>query len=214
VVFVMAAIASTFVGVEKDTVDRTTYTFASVALGAASGHRLIGIIVRSSGTLKTISSVTVDGETADLLYTDDNGNLGRCAVYIAAATGNTTGDIVVVNSGACTCCEVGIWNVANWIDNGVAYDTAVDTTMSSGLLSTTIDVPAGGAIYGLAFNQQGTAFAWSGATEQWDSLFEGAAIRSTGAHLDYAAAVTGQTVSLEGTASTVLRLLASLGVGK
>ena len=226
----MAAIVRTWVTSSNEDGSATTYTFSSIALGAASGHRLIAIVGANNTAARTISSVTVDGVSAVTCGSAVTSTNTTVAFYIATASGNTTGDVVVEWSAGQIMCGVGVWNIAN-LGSTTPSHSVSDTTMVLGeLYGGTVNNTAGGALFGIAFNRAATAFNWLGLTEDADVTIDAGTKRVTYASVELASATattasatltTGSgsgnepaylVVSLDGTAAT-LRLLATTGVG-
>lgn len=204
-----ADIVSTYVTVTEDSTTQTTYTINS-SLGTASGHRIVGVMARGSAA-RTVSSVTVDGVAADLTSTFNNGGNNTLCFAACAASGNTTGDVVVVFSGNCACCLVAIWHVAN-LTSTTATATATDASLTGAVLSTGISVSAGGGVFALVFSNDATSSpgSWSGVTERFDQTADGAIRAVTGASLDFAAASTPTAqATLGGTGGSPILLAAA-----
>lgn len=198
------AITSSYVTEAHDTfVNSTSKTFSSVSVGTADSLRyvLVGICATSSGNgSKTISSVTVAGNSATLLVQGtpvDEGSSNYTVVgfaVIALATG-TTANIVVTCSGSMYSYSIAVWKLIN------LQSTTPVATASAGAaspLSGSIAVSAGGSAFGMAGAASGI-FTWSGITERFD-VADNAGREHSGASDDFASAQAPLNISATPTA--------------
>lgn len=169
---------------EKDSVDRSEYTFSSVGLGAASNNREIYVAVgtRDAGSDTTIDSVTVGGVAATSKVAATNtsgGNITRVEIWSANVPTGSTGDIVVTLSETTLITWISVYRAVN-VGSTIPYSSATDTGTTITLDANT---PSGKAfIIGAAqCNDTGTT-SWTGiATEDYDSD-DGTSILWSSAH--------------------------------
>ena len=162
----------------------TTYTFSSQALGAAHTNRKIVVTIESSdnNASRTISSVTVGGISAGVVsdgttsavVNSGSGDSRIAAQWIAAVPTGTTGDIVVVFSGEMDQCAISVFRMINAATT--AFHVNTDNSVSSDILSATLNIPGFGAAIGSALIR-GTAaqqtVTWGGLTEVVDTDWGG-----------------------------------------
>jgi hypothetical protein len=178
-----------------DATDLTTYTFSTVDIGVAdSTRRVIVGVAGAAGAARTLSSATIGGVSATIhtnLSSADHSSL----ISVLVPTG-TTATIVLTFSGGMISAGIGVYRLINETVS-TPHATATDTTLSAGVLSTTIDVPSNGALVavckGFAAISPPT-YTWSGATERYDQTVESADSHS-GASETGLGSETGRTVS-------------------
>lgn len=192
-----AAVVSSFASSDVSSANSNGYTFGITGM-LTSGHRIIGVAGRDAST-RTITSVTLDGQAATLLGTQVDNSGSSAALFIAPATANATGNLVISLSNNWLRCAGGVINVLN-LQSTTPTDTASDITPSSNTLSVAIDVEAGGAAFGSALFGNASSATWSGITEAWDRTTE--SICMTGAGADFASAQTGLSVEATGSGGT------------
>lgn len=193
-----------------DGTDLTTYTFSAQSIGVAESNRFIvvGAAARATANGRTISSVTIGGNSATQIVAvsaDDGGNSRAAGLFGLVVPTGTTADIVVTFSGAMTRAGVGIWRIMG-LRSATAKDTQTDTT--SPTLSWTLDIPVGGVGIGVAFMNNNAGTTWTGLTEDFDNVVEsntitGAALKDVDGDsaLSVTAAHTGSTANAGVTAS-------------
>lgn len=165
---------------QEDTDNNSSYTF-SIDGGDAQDDRRIWVPIhyQEGSSHRTISSVTINGESASGTQIGHNGGLTGLGVGVYSAevpTGDGAMDVVVNFSGACTGCIVD--SVVGYGFAASAHDTATDeNTGTSGDLDTLIDTALGGltiaAMTG-STNTLGNRVSWTGVTEVSDDDFGGA----------------------------------------
>lgn len=187
---------------DLSTADLSTYTFTGKAIGAADAGRYVVVVAgHSAGAQRALTSATIGGVSATTLLTV-NGADGFSAVHIIIAlvpTGTTATVVLNYNNGVL---RVGI-AVYRLIDllNGTAYAAGSDTAATSGVVTTTLNVPAGGVAVGCAVTGDGTAWTWSaGLTEDSDQFPESQIAVSSGS-------------GAFGSAQTPLTVTATCGTG-
>lgn len=101
-----------FLGTVSDTVDASTFTFSSVAIGDADTNRKIfasvGVASAGGGAL-TITSVTIGGVTAKLAMEATGSTDRRASIYVADVPSGTTANVVVVCSVTASECVVSLY---------------------------------------------------------------------------------------------------------
>jgi hypothetical protein len=198
----VAAATRTFLGSSVSGTNATVYTFSSVALGDEAADRCIVVGTGGTDTDTTadpFTSVTVAGVTATRLHFQQGLNGTdtadvSCALYIAEVPTGTTGDIVVTYSNAQLRCGIG-WYSAYGLLSTTATDTGDSTADPP---STTIDVEAGGLLFGYvqAYPGGSSGFTWTGITEDFDAAVEGTGnSHHSGASDEFASVQTGLTVT-------------------
>lgn len=187
--------------------DLTTYTFSSQNLGVDDSNRWIIVAVGNvgSGADRTINSVTVGGISATQIVTSGFAANRTVDIWAAAVPTGTTGDIVVTNSGACVRCGYSAWRLITGTPASSSYATGSDTTVSSGDLSASLNVPQGGVIVAACQHISGSGTetsSWTNVSEDWDSTFEVAINNFSGGHASYTSSPLTVTASSSPTATT------------
>lgn len=136
-----------FVAAVSDASTSTTYTFSGASLGAANTAREVFVLIGwTSGTLRTLESVTIAGVEAAITDTINvTSSAGAALAYALVPTG-TTGTIVATLSGGAQSCTVGIYRAVNRPVACMPPLRATNGNTSSGTSVTTprIEIPAGG----------------------------------------------------------------------
>jgi len=144
----------------------STHTFTDVDFGTAADNRRILISISSnSGTatftgtiggvaFTTVASLLVSGGQAVGLMMANVPTGTSGTVYISHGTGSVA---------------VGVWSLYDAAPK--VYDSATDDSDNEANTSGTLDVPENGLAFGVASTGSGAnnTFAWSGATEDFDS---------------------------------------------
>lgn len=186
-------VISSFADSTTSTADLNSYTLSMENM-LTTGHRVIAVVGRAASN-RTISTVTLDGESATILGSQINNGGTSCALFIAPATGNATGDCVVtLVSSTWLRCGVGVYNVRG-LQSTTPTGTASDTVHTSNVLSVSIDVDAGGAAFGVVSLSGGAGWTLAGIDEDVDITIDSPAISLTCGHKDFAAAQSALTVS-------------------
>lgn len=204
-----------FIGSASSNTDLSVYTFSAQSLGAAASDRKIIVgIGWSSATAQTLSSVTIGGVTATIIgqIESSGSSSGPSALVIAAVPTGATGDVVVTLSGGVQRLGIGIFRVVGLVSS-TAHATATDDTAVSGVVTTTLNVPANGIVVAMAGSVDGASWSWTaGPVEDFDIDLESAAAAISGAHQTYVAAQTPLTVTATcGTGSRSSLFVASWG---
>ncbi len=158
----------------------TTFTFSGEALGSGDRWAILAIC---PGAAVAISSVSVGGETASVLYAPSSSTVTPqwWKVWLPSSVG-ATGTVSIVVAASSNNLAFHLWTVgANW-------DGTADVTSDGGAAaknpSLTISVPANGRVFVAARNVASSAITWTNATQRaqlsGDSMRTGAADFSNG----------------------------------
>lgn len=176
----LAHAAFAFLQGTSSTSDLTTYTFSSQNTGTAAADRYIIVAIesRSATSGRTISTVTVGGESATQVVQQTNSTSGAnvCGLYIVALPTGTSGDVVVTFSGGMARAAIQLYRA-----DDLASATAVDTDNSvANAPSVTLTTAAGFAV-GCVFSQNTTTASWANLTEDSEEAPEGTPCTSASA---------------------------------
>lgn len=126
-------VTGSYLGQAVDATNGTTWTFAGFPLGVADDDRdvVVAVDLRSSGTLRTINTVTIAGVTATRMTRQTQGVTGCLDLWKAKvpASAGTSGSIVATASGTSLNCGIAAWRLVG-ADSG-PYDVATSTGGSS-----------------------------------------------------------------------------------
>ena len=125
--------------------DASSYTFSDCMLGTGK----IIVAGLTGNETKDITGITVDGNTATELTSNEQGGT-YMAMYQYNGNTAATGDIVVSMSGTAGRCGILVYLVNN------AADSATATANSTSNAQTTIDVPEGGLLIAVGHFGNGT----------------------------------------------------------
>jgi hypothetical protein len=185
--------------------DNQTYTFALTVTSAAGQERLIAVAgIGSLAATVDFDGVTIDGQAATRVGTvargaDDGG--GTCAFvtfYRAAGTSGTNINVVVTAN--CPSGSIFSGYCALWTLNNT--DTLLATTnaaVNDPTLSTNTATGGVAAAALLGYNAAAGATAWTGLTEQFDSIRVFALDTFSGASDNIASASTPLVISADST---------------
>ena len=139
----------------KATGSNTTHTYTSMAIGSAAGDRWViaGVYVNfNSG--RSISSLTIGGESATLMYASPtlSASGARLEFWKANVPTGTSVSVVVNSAGTMYDGTCGVWTC---YEEPQFYDGEIDTSISTASFSLTIDIPAGGAVIAMSNNNAG-----------------------------------------------------------
>lgn len=176
--------------------DASTYTFSSQSIGtAATGRQIVIGVAGSRGGTVSVTSVTVGGNAATQLCTDEGSGGGanqRTALYIIQVDTGTTADIVVTYSTTCARSGIGVWAVYD-LQSSTPVATATSQTVApytSGSLSHT----AGGVGIYVAYTYYSGGLpthSATNATERYDIDTEASVLPHTGGDTTFS--TTGST---------------------
>jgi len=204
VVVIHAAAVLTFLQTTSDTTDQTTYNFIAVPIGPAAADRCVVVTIaarRASATETTITSVTIAGNAAIIQGQNSFVESGADSVVGVASlivTTGTTADISVTYSGTMVRNLISVSNLT-----GAGCTTIADVEISEiDDPSVALDIPAGGAAFGICLGSISAATAtWIGLTERHDAIIESLTI-VTGGSLAFSTIQTGLTVGCTLSTST------------
>jgi len=185
----------TFLGSAVTSTSATTQTFASMPLGPVAAGRTIAVFVNgNSGTLRTVSGITVDGVALSPVVGRSN-SLSRLELWIGVVnTANTVGSIAVTWSGAQSRAVISVYSVAN-LQSPTAIATNSSGTSGAAIAAASL---AGGVVLAAAGTNNGGTFTWAGdVTEDMDQSTASLVSLSTAGGL-----TTGTSASATPTASS------------
>ena len=155
----------------------TTHTHSGMTLGAAdSGRYVIAAIDCRNASAVTVSSLTIAGITATLIYAYQSGGT-ISGFWVALAPTGTTGDVVITFSGSTSRSGVSTYRLLTSYDPTSYSDAQQDTTATSNHLDITLNVPAMGVALAAFFYSNSTTAttSWSGLAEDYDNAYPTAA---------------------------------------
>ena len=187
-----------------DGVDRTVYTFSSLAFGAvpAAGERRflvvsVGAVENGTGAF-SISSLTVAGIAATLVVAQINviANQAASAIYYLELLTGTSGDVVVTFNTQIALCGVAIARV---ISNAgfLVHHTSVDVVDSIDL---SLNIPRNGVAVGTTQSINSTGSTWTGLTEVVDTEIPTGEFFSV-AQDQFTVAETARTIQMDASGS-------------
>jgi hypothetical protein len=191
------SITSSYITTVTSTTDLTTYTFSAANLGTVLPGRVIimGIHGRSvGGGAYSVSTVTVAGNSAVSQVSVSAAN--TTSLWTISDATNATGDIVVTFSAGSARAGVSIWNMYGSAST-TATTTATDTT---DVYTGTVDIPAGGAAFGIIRDESNTTTTWTNLTEDVDTTLETQVYSA--AHADFSSAQTALALTADVAATT------------
>lgn len=137
-----AAISVTYISTSSVAPSSATHTHSSLTLGGTSADFIVVAAAINGANTNTISSVTIDGVSATEAVSLANGEVD-CGIWVAQATGDATGDIVLTMTGTKPRSIIAWWRMTG--ASGVAASaTASDSTSTYDL---DINLPANGALF-------------------------------------------------------------------
>ena len=192
-----SALTCTYQTRMADTVDRSSYTFSAVGIGAASSTRRVVVAVATrNGAGNANPTITIGGVAAtnDVTLAVDS-NQQACTIASAVVPTGTTADIVVTLTATTGRCGVLVWTLSGGSPTG---QTATGSVVTPALGGVTLNVSTqvGDVVIGAlgTRNDSGGGVTWGGATERFDANVEGVFYHS-GADTVAAGATTTLTTS-------------------
>ena len=159
--------------------DLTTYTFSSKSFGAVPGVGEKRWILVTAGCVDndgsfSVTSALIAGNSATILqaFSSSSGNNVSILTYIIldVPTG-TSGNIVITLSDQPFGCGISVYRIisADSADLTSTHATASDITDSSGVMTASINCPAGGVILGGRQGRNDSSNTWTGGlSEDYD----------------------------------------------
>lgn len=195
---VAAQVALDYLQTTADLTDASVYAYDDLNLGTESADRCIDVVTgsRRAGPTAAVSSITLDGNTVDILAQEDfasGGIVNLISVASIAYPTGATGDLVVTYADSMSRSIVAL--LARTGSNGCASPFDSD---SSSLADPTValDIPENGGGIGACMKGSNTTTTWTGLTEDYDAFHE-ATVMFTGASAVFATAQTGLTVTCD-----------------
>lgn len=181
----------TWIGATSQVASASSFTFSGVDIGTPSATRQIIVGVSAfSPAVTTLSSVTVAGNAATAhIGTATSAQFSGGITSIADST-NSTANIVVTMSGTCNECAIFVW-VATGLNSG----TPIAALTDGGTFSLALSVQQNGPYVALVRGLTSTDIAWTGATEDVDT------VGSSGLYASAASSIASSTISQTITAS-------------
>lgn len=190
----------TYLSINTDETNGSSYTVSGASLGAAASDRYIVIVVSSLSTsgVNSVSSATIGGVSATEVISQST-NPVALAMFIALVPTGTTGDIVANFGATSDHHTIAVWSVTG-IESTTAVDSDGTTVESAGLTLTSLD---GGVVIGALFCSDPLPVAWTGATENYETLYVGGFREVSGASGSTTAAGITITPTLTGSADAL-----------
>lgn len=195
---------STFLTQDATGTDATNFSFPGVNLDnpdAETWYVLFAWAIRA-GAIAGVSA-SIAGVAADILTQSDgvsNPDSGSFMAIAKVPAGTSSGAIAATFNQTYTRGGYGLWKA-----KGLWSPAARDVISVDGIdpLTGTIDVLAGGLLFGGAVVNGGTSFAWTGASENFDTTVDGGASTHSGASAEIVAAQTGLTLTADQAGGTL-----------
>jgi len=157
----------------------TTYTFAAMAIGAASANRLVIALLFSHDGAGTAgdapTSVTIGGVTATIHVSGVGTGANECSASVCSAlvpTG-TTADVVATWPDARTRAGCGVYTLTDYGSaTPVATASAIDDPNTAVSVSLTVTAIQVGVVGSTSNPGASTTCTWTNATENFDSVME------------------------------------------
>lgn len=208
-----------YIGLSSDNTASSTPSYSGVSIGAADSTRRVFAVVHWGVTnaARTLSSATIGGVAATIHAQTTTGptsaqNDTGVAIFSALVPTGTTATVAMTFSGSVTRSQLAIYSMLNPI-NTTPHATMTDNTMSSGVMSGTINIPTVGMLIAAttAAALSGMTNSWVGATENYDTAHPNAAGQcATGASGTGMTLESNRTVSSTTTSTPVRGALAAV----
>lgn len=161
---------ATFISMGSSTADSASYSFTSANFGQVDKHTYALVILanRASGAAVTSTARSVGGVPFSIFTGGGTFTLNRFEAYIARMPKTGPLAVDVTWSGSAIRAVYALFKVqgirsATPTNTGA---TTLDSSMSSGVLTGSVDVSAGGCLICFAANAQAGAFSWTNVTER------------------------------------------------
>lgn len=135
----------------------TNVTFSAQSIGTAAADREVYVAVTNwkSGTPGSINSCTIGGTAATEVTKSTTALHAQTAIYKRTVTSGTTADIVVNVNAPYSYVTISVYRVTGRASEAASSNQ--DSTASITSISTTVNVPAGGAVIACAQSGQPAA---------------------------------------------------------
>ena len=197
-----------FVGYTSDPNALQTYTFNTVAIGAADLTRRIIFAAYWGNSINhnTITAASINGVSvlpAHVAAVGSSNNAGDVALFSGLVPTGTTANFSFTLNAVPAASGTAAIAVFRAINESVAAPHAVmtDNSVSANALSGTINIPASGWVLGAGcfFGTSHTNLTWAGATEQYDQIrATGTLARASGALASLLPPETNRAITMTG----------------
>tara|TARA_Y100000296_G_scaffold71733_1_gene87474 strand:+ start:30 stop:692 length:663 start_codon:yes stop_codon:yes gene_type:complete len=163
----------------------TSKTFSSIGLGTAASDRIIvvGVGSNSGAGGHVISGVTVAGDSATEIVSIRDAET-RASIYAVALSSGTSGDVVVSTDNNSEVMGIGVYAMFGASITPTDTDSTINPVQDLGL-----SVAKGGVAIAHAHDTSAqNGVTWTGLTERYDEVMNGANIDQTGASKAFSAA--------------------------
>ncbi len=162
--------------------DGTVYSFTSTSFGAAVSNRyiLVGIAYKASDS--PTLTVSIGGVSATAITGTSRYAVGvKTQFFIANVPTGTSGTVTVTGTVSGLRCYLATWRITG-LNSTTAVDTAGSSSFTVNAPADTIDVSAGGCIFGVSQNgKDNTWLRGSSAHRQYTGATSGVSVATTGA---------------------------------
>jgi hypothetical protein len=197
-----------FLQFAADATNVQTYTFSAANIGTPGNNRGIAVVAyNNNAALRTVSSITVDGESLALLVADSEASgFDRLEIWAGAVgTANATGDIVITFSGITAGTIIAVWElhgVNSYTPTATDVEEADNTAMTAA-------VNAGGIALAASSVNASSTWTWTGdVTDHGEQTSE---VRSvSAASAAYAASATATATADASSPTQITSVMATL----
>lgn len=186
-----ATLTLSYVGHAESAGTASSYTFTyTFSTANANRHLIAGVAFQSASSLTV--AVSIGGVSATPIGTKigTTGNAEMAFFYAVVPTNTTQTVVVTFSGGNAVQCGCGLYDL-----EGVTVLNDSMTT-STGLLTATLNVPAGGAVLGIDFaSGSSQSHSWTGITLDYTANVFSANWQYSGAHGNFATGNSSLTVT-------------------
>ena len=173
--FMMAAAGASvpevaFTDSDFDTSALSSVTFSAMSFGsAATDRRMILCITYRAVGGRTISGVTIGGQTATRLVAVLTEGVSRNSlIYIADVPSGTTGDVVITANSALNDVGVSIYRTVGLSTTTTPNDTGTDNAQTANLMDVSLNTLANSVVVACCASENNVTTTWAGVTEGAD----------------------------------------------
>ena len=191
-----------------DYISAGTHTYSSQGIGVASSDRVVLVSIYSL-SLHDVQSITCGGVSMTKIRAANYDTYGKSSIWGVAYPTGTTADIVVTYSSSSGVYfnAIGVYALTGTASDFTKFDFGSDTASST--MSTTLDIPANGAVLVTGGADGGSAFsADAGFTEDWEEITTVSPGVAGGGSASHLAAETARTITATTNDTTHQALLA------
>jgi hypothetical protein len=182
----------THIATTVDTSNADTFTFTGASIGTAAASRLVVVVVHAGDTA-SISSVTIDGNAADLVIQEaQTGSPPVVGIYQRAIATGTTADIVVTLADPAVHCFIDVYTITG-LRSTTAIDSDKTNTTGAGASSVTLTTEVNAVVIAaVEYYTADVTSSWSGGvTENSDEAYSAESGAGSGA----SGVATGTSIS-------------------